>query len=133
MKKIKYASLPVLLMFGLSIGCFAQPMRITLNIQQSSMDSCLLNNIGTNTLNQLGVFPNPNDGQFTIFFGEAEVDSKVLIQVISLAGEILKSYEEFSQNTNYQKKLELNTFPCGIYVIKVNCEGFSAKIKVVIL
>ena len=133
MKKIKYASLPILLMLLLSPGCFSQVQRITLTIQQSSMDSCLLNNIGTNTLNQLGVFPNPSDGHFTIFFGEAELDSKVLIQVISLEGEILKSYEEFPRNTNYQKKLELNTFPCGIYVIKVNCEGFSAKKKVVIL
>lgn len=133
MKKIKNASLPVLLMLLLSSGCFSQVQRITLTIQQSSMDRCLFNNIVTNTLNQLDVFPNPSDGQFTVSFGAAEFDSKVLIQVISLEGEILQSYEEFPRNTNYQKKLKLNTFPCGIYLIKVNCDGFSAKKKVVIL
>ena len=121
------------LMLCLNSGCFAQVKRITLTIQQSSMDRCLHNDIGITTVNQLDVFPNPSDGHFTISFGVAGLGSMVLIQVISLMGEILESYEELPLKFNYQKKLELDTLPSGIYLIKISGDGFSAHERVVIL
>ena len=133
MRRIIHASVPVLLMLCLSSGCFAQVKRITLTIQQSSMDSCLLNNIGIKTVNQLDIFPNPSDGQFTISFDVSELESKVLIQVISLEGEILESYEEFPRKSPYEKKLKLNALPSGIYLIKIAYDGFSENERVVIL
>ncbi len=76
--------------------------------------------------NNIEVYPNPNNGNFTIHFPE-QISGNILCSIYSMDGSIYKSYELKSPSTNY---FIINNIPEGIYLLKVRSglENFHQKI-----
>jgi PKD repeat protein len=67
--------------------------------------------------NTLSLFPNPNDGNFTLSF-EFTSQKDVTIEVMDMAGRILFSDNE-SNITSYNKHIGLATAESGMYIVRI--------------
>lgn len=109
---------------------------ITLNVTSFSptpkrgggfTDACVVNDIetikGENGI--LAVFPNPNNGVFTVSLKDQAKD-KIKVSVSNLLGEVICS--EVRENNSM---IDLSRFPDGIYLLKA--EGETTYIKQIII
>ena len=77
--------------------------------------------------NVLNVYPNPNDGFFTI---ETVVDqtSTLNIVLVNMLGEVVKTIENTQFQGEYKKQVEITDMPSGIYFVMVN-NGTEKQVK----
>lgn len=103
-----------------------------LTINSDKDYSITLNGINTNieennsVENNTTIFPNPNNGQFTVEFGEL---SSGTIQISDLSGKVILS-EEF---TNIESWNNTNSFDKGIYQVKLISNKQNAIVKRMII
>jgi hypothetical protein len=76
---------------------------------------------GENLYSQLSVYPNPNDGHFTVDLQlNAETTSAATIEVVNFLGQVI--FEKKSSVVNGQLRDDLNIkdeLPAGIFLLKV--------------
>jgi PKD domain/Secretion system C-terminal sorting domain len=78
----------------------------------------------------LNLFPNPNDGRFTIAF-EFSKAKDVTIEIMDVAGRIIYS-EQSSDVTSYRKEIGLASIESGVYQVRIiTNEGVVTK-KIVV-
>jgi len=82
--------------------------------------------IKNNALNAIGIYPNPNNGNFVIDFGN--MTGKVSIKVISLLGE-----EVYSANVSATDKLpvDMSAYQNGVYVVQINNNSSIATKRII--
>jgi hypothetical protein len=84
----------------------------------------------TNFKNDLlvNVYPNPSDGQITIKINE--YNGKVNLQVVDLNGRVV--YSSNDSGFNVEKSINLENLQSGMYILKMNGEGFGYTKKIIL-
>jgi hypothetical protein len=72
----------------------------------------------------LSIYPNPNNGKFTIK-GDADAD----LRLINELGQLIKT---ISLNAHNGREVQLSDLPKGIYFISDNREGSPATTKIIV-
>jgi len=106
-------------------GCPSESATITLQECTTSVQDIEAIN------NSLSVYPNPNDGRFTLHF-EVEQNKDLYIAVVDVTGRII--YDEILNRFAgiYHKNIELNTTSSGLYFIKIQIENNTIHKKVIV-
>ena len=76
------------------------------------------------------IYPNPNDGKFTIFIS-GNLESKSTLKIYNSKGEIILK-DPFDKTNSFQKLYDLSNYQKGIYLIQFSSEGFEETRKLVI-
>jgi hypothetical protein len=80
--------------------------------------------VKNNLVSTIKYFPNPTEGSVQLIFKE---ESLKRIQVLNLSGQLL-----FQTQTNQnRKKIDLSTFPTGIYLFQIASEDTVENIKII--
>ncbi len=96
----------------------------------SGIDSCAAVGIANITLeNSLNVFPNPNDGAFTVNFNSQESDN-YQVTITNTLGQIV--YQEKLDNFvgNYSRNMDVNTFGKGVYLVSISNSNHKTVKKI---
>ena len=80
---------------------------------------------------ELGLYPNPNNGQFTLVMDLMPKASKQLIRIFNMNGELLRS-EEIKGGGNIKVSIDMGDVPAGMYYVQVISDGALATKKVII-
>ena len=111
---------PVVYSYTNALGCIGTAtMQITVDactgIQEAKFASIL------------NIYPNPNDGFFTI---ETVVNqtSTLNIVMVNMLGEVVKTIENTQFQGEYKKQVEITDMPSGIYFVMVN-NGTEKQVK----
>jgi hypothetical protein len=78
-----------------------------------------------NTLSNLSLYPNPNDGHFYLDFGQ--ILTEVQVHIIDLQGRIIENVQLKNVDTF---EFNLNTSD-GTYMVDVKSENFRQTLRVV--
>jgi len=111
---------------------FAQTKKFLVNVNQPPKEQCIVNGIFKIDESLIKIFPNPTHGEITISFAELTFSTKITIQVFSLDGRVLLSYEEFPLKSAFQKRIDLTPLSNGIYLFKVSGKDFLVNERVVL-
>lgn len=77
------------------------------------------------------VYPNPNNGTFTVGFDDIRAD-EISLQVVDLQGRIVLTRELSGVVGGFQTDINLNGHSNGIYFVKVYADGKTATKKVIV-
>jgi uncharacterized protein YjdB len=72
----------------------------------------------------LDVYPNPAKGEVTLALSENLSGKKMVFAVLDMSGQVLMKKEK---TVGLTETIDLHGLVSGIYMIRVNCEGFSAN------
>lgn len=78
----------------------------------------------------MNVFPNPNNGSFTLSINDADY-SEIQIELVTVEGRVIYSDKASDVKGVYVKQLDLTTQANGIYFLRVTANGQSYNQKVV--
>lgn len=87
--------------------------------------------ISENESNRIEVTPNPNNGKFSLYI-KAGFSTNVAITVYNTPGVVVYSEKDVKVNGNLHKNLDLSNLAKGVYLLKVEGNGISNTISVVI-
>jgi hypothetical protein len=73
-------------------------------------------------LSAIGLFPNPNNGSFTIK-GSLVADDAVMYDVTNLLGQVVASGNLTVQNNTLDHTISLNNISDGIYLLRLQQNG----------
>jgi len=83
------------------------------------------------SINDLSVFPNPSNGVFNILF-DSDIKQKIKITIFNLLGEELY-YEEIEDCIGeFNKRIDSDSYNCGIYFINIETENSILTSKLII-
>jgi len=91
-------------------GCMASDTIVITVIDDVSIDGALGNV-------DVSVFPNPNDGRFTLAINGAEGEFNM--EIVNLAGQVVYS-QIIEANNNFVKDVDISEFATGVYYIKLS-------------
>jgi len=77
------------------------------------------------------IFPNPNNGKFSLDISSGIV-SKVSLTVYNTTGTVVYAEKDVKFNGKLHRNLDLSTFAKGVYLLKVEGNGISNTIHVVV-
>jgi hypothetical protein len=121
-----------------TVGPFTSGMPVTIEVEGASVlcswtgagldRSCLGIGIEEAAMNTLRLFPNPNDGRFTLELSEDMLGSSQL-QVLDLAGRVV---EQQQFNGAAVQHLDLSGLPNGLYTLVLQNNGrfFNGKVSI---
>lgn len=101
----------------------------TFDGNSDTLSFCLGDDLGIEELEQTNfeVYPNPNNGQFSIVFPQG-IDANYTISVIDLTGRVLYS----TQDHVSMKQIDLTGFASGKYLVHVQSAEFSQNKSIII-
>ena len=82
--------------------------------------------------NLLIVFPNPNNGEFTIQL-ETKTGESILIEVINQFGQRIFWQQEISPENNYLKVINLGNMASGIYFVRAKTKSNIQSAKIILI
>ena len=77
-------------------------------------------------LQNIGIYPNPSNGNFSVNLGEVIPES---IEIIDLTGKIIYTQKEFENN--HEILLNLSSVSNGIYFMKIATDSQSLTRKII--
>lgn len=78
---------------------------------------------------QISVFPNPNDGRFTLQITGATKD--LTLKIIDVQGRVLREWQAPNPTTNYTKNIDIEDFAQGIYFLQVQTNDGVDVVRIV--
>lgn len=102
----------------------------TLNSWSIDLCSTTITNLSTEefSLSGLSIFPNPNNGQFTIKFNNAK---DVKLEVYDVRGRAVLS-EDYNVSGQFNETINLGSVQSGMYLLKVNNGGKIITKKIIV-
>ena len=101
------------------------------NLSQGVFDTIIFEQKATGTTemdeNDMLVYPNPSNGLFNISFGSNI--TQATLNIFNLHGKLMKM--ESFQNP-VQERIDIRTFPKGIYIVSVNIDGKNMSSRIVL-
>lgn len=96
------------------------------------LDICAQGNLAVNQnqFTTFSIFPNPNNGQFTIKLN-SNSDEKISISVYDVRGRLVLD-KNYDSTGNFEQDIDLNNVEAGIYLIKVS-DGLNQTTKKIIV
>ncbi len=101
---------------------------VTENITESDANVVVQRELETN---DMMIYPNPNNGVFTIQFDQTE-KVKTKVEVIDAQGKAVFADKLGKFSGNYKKEIDLKKFGSGMYTIKVEQGGKIMSSKVIV-
>jgi subtilisin-like proprotein convertase family protein len=95
-----------------------------------SIDVCTTLGVKENTFQDFVLYPNPNNGNFTVKFTSV-TDEDVSIDVFDMRGRKIYS-NEFSNNGAFDQTIDLNSVQSGVYLVSVS-SGDTKIVKRIIV
>ncbi|WP_104734872.1 T9SS type A sorting domain-containing protein [Hanstruepera ponticola] len=83
-----------------------------------------------NSFEEFAIFPNPNNGSFTIKLNSRS-NSNIIVEVYDIRGRSVYN-KSFNNNANFNKVIDLNNAQSGVYLVKVN-DGDKQTIKKILV
>jgi hypothetical protein len=91
----------------------------------------LCTGVGENSAtNGVNVFPNPNDGTFSITIGNSA--ENVLIELVDLEGRVVYSSSENNVPAGFTKQIETDNISAGLYLIRITTGSDQRIVKVAV-
>jgi hypothetical protein len=78
----------------------------------------------------MNLFPNPNNGSFTLTINDADY-TEITMELVTIEGQVVYSDKASNVKGTYVKQLDLTTHANGIYFLRVTANGQSYMQKVV--
>ena len=102
----------------------------TLNSWSIDLCSTTITNLSTEefSLSGLSIFPNPNNGQFTIKFNNAK---DVKLEVYDVRGRAVLS-QDYNVSGQFNETINLGSVQSGMYLLKVNNGGKTITKKIIV-
>jgi hypothetical protein len=86
------------------------------------------------TENQLegnvSVFPNPNNGTFTLLVNADE--NEMLVELIDVAGKTVYSSSEKDVHAGYRQEINLESVAGGIYMLRITANGEQSLVRIAV-
>jgi Zn-dependent metalloprotease len=92
------------------------------------------NTTGINTnanVDLVNIFPNPNDGNFTLIFSNQQTENYV-VEIVNAIGQVIYREDLMNHSGNYKKEFSKNDYSEGIYLVSLS-NGSSRVIKKIIV
>jgi subtilisin-like proprotein convertase family protein len=99
-------------------------------INNWSLNICSTLSTTENTFQDLALYPNPNDGNFTVAFSTASNDD-VAIDIYDMRGRLIYN-NEFSNNGAFNQTIDLNSVQSGVYLVSIS-SGDAKMVKRIIV
>ena len=81
--------------------------------------------------NSVSVYPNPGDGEFTLFLGN-HLNGDINLRITNIIGEtVFKGYYNLRKSDNDFIKFRLNNQPAGMYFINIESRDKKVKLKLI--
>ena len=77
---------------------------------------------------QIAVFPNPNDGRFTLQITGATKD--LTLKIVDVQGRVLREWQEQNPTVNYSKALNIEDLAAGVYFIQVQTDTSTDVVRI---
>ncbi|WP_336127467.1 reprolysin-like metallopeptidase [Mesoflavibacter sp. CH_XMU1422-2] len=102
----------------------------TLNSWSIDLCSTTITNLSTEefSLSGLSIFPNPNNGQFTVKFNNAK---DVKLEVYDVRGRAVLS-QDYNVSGQFNETINLGSVQSGMYLLKVNNGGKTITKKIIV-
>ncbi|MCB0425284.1 MAG: zinc-dependent metalloprotease [Mangrovimonas sp.] len=84
------------------------------------------------SFNHLSIFPNPNNGSFTIKFNPASNDSDISIRIYDIRGRTIFDNIYENNQSEFIQTINLNEVQSGIYLVSIK-EGQKQEVKRIII
>lgn len=117
-----------------TVGSFPITYSVTVNgCSDSATQSITVQNCtGISELNlasSIGVYPNPNNGTFTVTLGNQEL-TNLTISVISFEGKLVFETKPEISNGDHNIQIQTNNLSSGIYLLRITATQSSALKKI---
>lgn len=86
--------------------------------------------VDENTLDAFSIYPNPNNGQFTLDLANG-VEGKVQVKVFDLSGRVVYN-KDFEPTTSFSKQIDLGRVQSGVYLVNISNGNINTTKKIVI-
>lgn len=81
-------------------------------------------------LQQLNIYPNPNKGQFNLSLSN-DITGPVSIEVFNAVGTKLFTIEDVKSKNEYEKNLDLQQLPNGVYIVTFSANNFVVRKRII--
>ncbi|NOU19282.1 MAG: T9SS type A sorting domain-containing protein [Bacteroidales bacterium] len=132
MKLFLYFLVNLFFCFILNQQVFSQTKRFVLRVQQPPIEQCITSSINDIVICPIKIFPNPSAGLIKVDFGLRRWNSKVLLQLSSVVGEIVFVAEENPDSSGLTAEYNLSRLPKGLYIMNISSKGISLYKKIVL-
>ena len=83
--------------------------------------------------NSLAVFPNPNNGEFTISFdSQTNTKDNVNVSIYDISGRVVYNNSFLNNSLQFYETIKLNNVSAGLYIANISKGGSSTTHKIVI-
>jgi hypothetical protein len=76
------------------------------------------------------IVPNPSDGKFRIEMANME-NENLIVSISNLTGKVILEEKSISEK-NFQKGIDISSFPKGIYLVEVKSQNYNAVKKIIV-
>ena len=80
---------------------------------------------------QLGIYPNPNNGSFTLHY-EAETFGTIQITIYDVTGRLLFNKQANKESYEFEHQIVLSQYNKGMYLLQFEIDGITSYQKFVI-
>jgi len=126
----------ILLLILASFGSFnflnAQTKVVKLSIDQTGVESCINTIVAEVTDNTISLYPNPNDGNFTLKIDPSISNQPMKIEILDNTGKIIFHDEKIDPEELSDLKICLENVVSGIYFLKAYSKDEIFKQSIVI-
>ena len=110
----------------------SQVIYVSLDIEQPGVEKCV-SAIETNfQQEEMKVFPNPNEGLFTISFDNTGYHGKLNIVISNVSGQVIYSQKIDIKDTKFENKIDLSEYPSGIYILNISAKKKYYKAEILL-
>jgi hypothetical protein len=91
-------------------------------------------NVGGKTIEDMKLFPNPNDGTFMLMgtFKGMTGAKPVSLEVVNAVGQVVYSETATVQNGKLDKQIKTTDISAGVYMLRISAEGYATQMKFVV-